>query len=64
MQIFDLKIPTNPDVTWGKYQCWGCANREGYTSSGLPICKTTQEIMLTVYEPCSAFKSQMKRGDE
>ena len=61
VERYDKYLPDSPVVTNGRYQCWGCKNREGYTVGGLPICRVAQEIMWFVYEPCSSFK---RAGDE
>ena len=53
----DRRIPDNPVVANGRYQCWGCKHREGRTIGGIPICSVDGGlIMIFVYEPCHRFE--------
>ena len=55
--INDRRIPNNPVVTNGRYQCWGCKHREGRTLQGTPICKVNGGLIMSfVYDPCSKFE--------
>ena len=60
---YETKItPKNPVVNKGRYQCWGCKHREGFSEKGVPICSVDGGIVLSfVYQPCDRFEASDDR---